>query len=759
MARSNVTLAAPPARRPGLFSAPRQDVLASLVVFLIAIPLSLGIALASGAPIMAGLIAGIVGGLVTGVVAGAPLQVTGPAAGLTAIVFGLVEQFGDWRLVGAAIVLGGLIQMALGAARIARLCLAVSPAVVHGMLAGIGITIALAQLHVVLGGAPESHALKNLQELPAQLRDLHAPAAFLGLATIALLLAWQWVPRPLSAVPASLVAVMTATGASLLLGLDVERINLQGGFSAGLQLAAWPSAAHWTAVLIGGVTVAAVASVESLLCAVATDKLHDGPRANLDRELVGQGLANTISGLLGGLPVTGVIVRSSANINAGAKSQLSAILHSVWILLFVLLLGWGIEMIPLCVLAGLLVHVGMRLVDAHHIRTLMTFRESLIYLITVTGVVVLGLLPGIGVGLALAVVLLLKRLSETNVQVEEDQGRYHVRIGGSMTFVGIPSLTTALERIPAGSHVDVDLTVDFMDHAAFEALHAWRVSHERLGGTVDIDELHEHWYANAAKGTPHFDKSRLDGLLGALRRRARKETSMAATATDGTEPLLQGAAAFNATTSRDVRPLLSHLADVGQTPQALFITCADSRIVPADLVNADPGDIFVLRNIGNIVPSWTQAPGGDDSVGSAIEFAVDVLKVHSIVVCGHSECGAMKALLGGHETLGGSLSRWLSHGTSSLTRHATMGMGKAPVHPSATSPHNDLARTNVIEQLDRLRTYPSVARGLEAGTLRLYGWYFDLKRAKVTVWDQAAERFVDAGAEVQALEPPVRATA
>ncbi len=745
--------AASSAARPGLFAAPQQDVLASLVVFLIAIPLSLGIALASGAPIMAGLIAGIVGGIVTGLVAGAPLQVTGPAAGLTAIVFGLVEDFGDWQLVAAAVVLGGVVQLALGAARIARLCLAVSPAVVHGMLAGIGITIAVAQLHVVLGGAPESAALRNLTELPAQLMDLHAPAAFLGLATIALLLAWQWVPRPLSAVPASLVAVMTATAASVLLGLDVERINLQGGFASGLQLVAWPSAEHWKAVLIGGITIAAVASVESLLCAVATDKLHTGPRANLDRELMGQGLANTLSGLLGGLPVTGVIVRSSANINAGAKTQLSAILHSIWILLFVLFLGWGIEMIPLAVLAGLLVHVGIRLVDAHHIRKLVTFGEAFVYLVTVTGVVVVGLLPGIGIGLALAVVLLLRRLSSSQVQVEESSdGRYHVRIGGSMTFVGIPGLTAALQRVPAGTRVDVDLMVDFMDHAAFEALHDWRLGHERLGGTVDIDELHEAWYANAAKGTPHFAKSRIDGLLGALRRRMRHETPLNRSTTR--ESMLEGAAAFNATTSHDVKPLLSHLADVGQTPQALFITCSDSRIVPADLVNADPGDIFVLRNIGNIIPTWTGATGDDQSVGAAIEFAVDVLKVHSIVVCGHSECGAMKALLAGHEGLGGSLSRWLSQGTSSLTRHA-----KAPTHPSGTTPHNALARTNVVEQMGRLQTYPSVQRAVAAGQLHVYGWYFDLKRAKVTVWDPEAGHFADATEKAQALEPVVRVPA
>jgi carbonic anhydrase len=654
--------------------------------------------------------------------------------------------------VAAAVVVGGAIQIILGVSRIARLCLAVSPAVVHGMLAGIGITIALAQLHVVLGGAPESQAVKNVLALPAQVMDLHAPAAFLGLATVALLLAWQWVPRPISAVPASLVAVMTATGASVLLGLDVERIDLKGGFASGLQFAAWPGAGHLLAVLMGGVTIAAVASVESLLCAVATDKLHTGPRANLDRELVGQGLANTLSGLLGGLPVTGVIVRSSANINAGAQTQLSAILHSLWILLFVLFLGVGIEMIPLCVLAGLLVHVGIRLVDAHHIRRLVTFGEAIIYFVTVTGVVALGLLPGIAVGLALALALLLRRLSHTNVQVESVDGKYHVRIGGSMAFVGIPKLTAALEQIPPRSHVDIDLMVDFMDHAAFETLHDWRRGHERLGGRVDIDELHEAWYANAAKGTPQFAKSRLDGLLGALRRRTRKEAARSAGASSS-EVLLQGAAAFNATTSRDVKPLLSHLADVGQTPQALFITCADSRIVPADLVNADPGDLFVLRNIGNIIPTWTGEPGSDDSVGSAIEFAVDVLKVHSIVICGHSECGAMKALLGGHEALGGSLGRWLGHATSALDRHAH---APAQTQPPSTTPHNALARTNVVEQIERLQTYPSVQRALNAGHLRLYGWFFDLKRAKVTVWDPATGSFVDAGEGVQSLEAPVR---
>ncbi len=725
-------------QRPHLFGHLREDFLASLVVFLVAVPLSLGIALASGAPIMAGLVAAIVGGFVAGVVAGAPLQVTGPAAGLTAIVFGLVQQFEDWRLVCAAVVISGLIQLGLGASRVARMCLAVSPAVVHGMLAGIGITIALAQLHIVLGGAPESKALANLLQLPGQVASLHGPAAMIGLATISMLLAWQWVPKTLSMIPGSLVAVVVATAASVLMGLDVERINLQGGFAGGFQFAAWPSADQWGMVIIGAFTVAAVASVESLLCAVATDKLHDGPRANLDRELMGQGLANTLSGLLGGLPVTGVIVRSSANIQAGGRTQLSAIMHALWVLVFVVAFSQIIELIPLSVLAGLLVYVGMRLVNTHHIRELLTFGESVIYAVTVAGIVFIGLLPGIGIGLALAVLMLLRRLSESRIEVEEAENRWHVRLDGSMTFMAIPRLTFALSQIPPGTRVDVDLMCDFMDHAAFEALHGWRVTHEKMGGVVDIDEMHEPWYADAAKGAPKQGKSRLVMMLGSVRKRYRISREGRRQLVSSEEQLMTGVMEFNTRLSRDVKPLLMHLADEGQSPQALFITCADSRIVPADLVNADPGDLFVVRNIGNIVPRYDEAmAAGEHSMAASIEFAVGELHIRNIVICGHSECGAMKAMLAGaHENREGSLGHWLRYGADALDIYRA-----EHAREEAPAAHNDLARINVIRQIENLQTYPAIAQAMAEGELRIFGWFFDLRRVKVTVWDRATGRF------------------
>ncbi len=480
----------------------RRDILASIVVFLVAVPLSLGIALASGAPIMAGLIAAAVGGIVVGFFGGAPLQVSGPAAGLTVLVYGVVQQFQDWRIVCLVTVLAGLIQLAFGFAKVARSALAITPAVVHGMLAGIGVVITLAQLHVVLGGRPESSALKNLQALPSQIADLHTPAAILGLATIAILLGWLYVPKKLKMIPGALVAVTVATVASIVFKLDVKRVDLPENLLNSFALPLIPASSLWTAVLVSALTIAIVASVESLLSAVATDKMHTYPRADLDRELVGQGLANTVSGLLGGLPVTGVIVRSSANIQSGATSRRSAILHGAWVVVFVALLGSLIEQIPLCVLAGLLVFVGVRLVSMEHIRDLRRHGELPVYLVTLGGVVFKDLLVGVGIGLALSIVLLLRRLAHIEIKVTERSDGWHVDLGGSLTFVTVPRLTAELARVPAGVPVHVEMHTDFMDHAAFESLHTWEAGHRRTGGEVLIDELHDNWYHRAVHEEP-----------------------------------------------------------------------------------------------------------------------------------------------------------------------------------------------------------------------------------------------------------------
>ena len=307
----------------------RADLPASLVVFLVAVPLSLGIAVASDAPLTAGLIAAAVGGLVAGALGGSPLQVSGPAAGLTVVVADLVGRFG-WGVTCAITVAAGVLQVLFGLTRTGRAALAISPAVVHGMLAGIGVSIVLGQLHVVLGGEQQDDAIANVLELPGQLISLHGPATALGLAVIAILLIWPRLPTSLPGwvrgIPAPLLAVVLVTAVAGLCAMPVERVEIGGSLLEAITPPVLPEG-QWGAFAVGVLTIAIIASVESLLSAVAVDRMHAGPKSDLDRELIGQGAGNTLSGLLGGLPITGVIVRSSTNVAAGAKSRASAILH------------------------------------------------------------------------------------------------------------------------------------------------------------------------------------------------------------------------------------------------------------------------------------------------------------------------------------------------------------------------------------------------------------------------------------------------
>lgn len=719
----------------------RTDLPASMVVFLVAIPLSLGISVASGAPVIAGLIAAAVGGIVAGALGGAPLQVSGPAAGLTVVVADLISRYG-LAATCAVTMAAGAVQILLGASRVARAVLVVSPAVVHGMLAGIGVVIVLAQFHVVLGGQPQSSAVANLRDLPGQVAHNHSHDVAIGVLTIALLLVWSRLPRRARRVPGPLVAVVAATVVATWPGWDPARLSLPDDLLGTWTTPRLPDAG-WGDLAVAVGTVALVASVESLLSAVAVDRMHDGPRARLNRELVGQGSANLVSGGLGGLPVTGVIVRSSTNVAAGARTRASAVLHGVWVVVFVVLFGANLERIPLAALAALLVFVGIQMINTTHVRHAHHHGEIVGYAVTLVGVVLFSPIVGVALGLAVAALLALRRLTRCTVRTEQNEGRWHVVVEGSLTFLAVPRLTAALAAVPAGAPVDLDLNVDFLDHAAFEAIHAWRLGHERLGGSVDIDELHEDWYERAATGTPGTRKT-----VPAASPRWWAPWS-ARSVHQGGEPMLamlSGAQEFHRHMAPVLRPLLSRLAVDGQAPAQLFLTCADSRVVPNLITASGPGDLFTVRNIGNLVPRY--GCRRDDSLGAAVEFAVEVLGVGTITVCGHSLCGAMKALLDGSQdadraaAAASALGRWLTHGHSSLARYraAPFAVGG----PGSTGLER-LALVNVTQQLDNLLTYPTVRRAVRDRGLRLAGLYFDIETARVHVLDPLTGDFVCVG--------------
>jgi carbonic anhydrase len=734
----------PPPTPPRLIRIAGADLSASIAVFLIALPLSLGIALATGAPLQAGLVAAAVGGLVAGRLGGSSLQVSGPAAGLTVVTAELIHHYG-WRATCAITVLAGITQLGLGCLRVARAALAVSPAIVHGMLAGIGVTIAVAQLHIVLGGTPQSSVLDNLRALPNQLVHVHPAAVTMSVLTLALLLAWPRIPgrvgHMLRKAPAALIAVAGATATASLAGLTLPKVDLPSWSSHALAgLPEGPVLGVAAAVL----TVTLVCSVQSLLGAVAVDKMVAGrpelqsrvSRSDLDRELLGQGAANIVSGALGGLPVAGVAVRSSANVQAGAVSRNSTMLHGVFVVVAALLMVPILELIPLASLAALVMAVGIQMVSLHHIRTVTRHREVLVYAVTTLGVVFLGVLEGVALGVSVAVGVAMHRLARTHITHEEKEGVHYVRVRGQLTFLAVPRLSRALHLVPHGADAVVELDGSFMDHAAYESLQDWQSAHFAGGGAVEL---------TGRAGT------RIAEPASSAHCRCRPWTpwrNHQCETSPGTQPvppgghpggsdgqsghqLARGISAFQRNTAPLVRGELARLAREGQRPSQLFLTCADSRLVTSMITSSGPGDLFVVRNVGNLVP----LPGeesGDVSVAAAIEYAVDVLKVRSITVCGHSGCGAMQALMtsepGGAHT---PLTRWLRHGVPSLERMAAKDRpwarlaGRAPADSV-----EQLCLTNVVQQLEHLRAHESVARALREGVLELHGMYFHVGEAQ-----------------------------
>ncbi|MFF8834287.1 SulP family inorganic anion transporter [Streptomyces sp. NPDC015130] len=756
----------PRAQRPhGPPGGPRRlriagaDLSASIAVFLIALPLSLGIALATGAPLQSGLVAAAVGGLVAGRFGGSPLQVSGPAAGLTVVTAELIQRYG-WRTTCAITVLAGLAQLGLSALRVARSALAVSPAIVHGMLAGIGVTIALAQLHIVLGGTPQSSVVDNVLGLPAQLAHIHPSALAISALTVTVLLSWPRLPgragRLVRKVPAALVAVAGATAVAVVAGLSVPRVDLPSWSSHALPgLPEGPV----LGIAAGVLTITLVTSVQSLLSAVAVDKLvtaradhgRSVPRSHLDRELAGQGAANMVSGALGGLPVAGVAVRSVANVSAGAVSRTSTMLHGLWIVLAALLLVPVLDLIPLAALAALVMVVGIQMVSITHIRTVTRHREVVVYAVTLAGVVLVGILEGVALGIAVAIAVALHRLARTRISREERDGNQLLRVRGQLTFLAVPRLSRALHQLPQGSHVVVELDGSFMDHAAYETLSEWTTGHLAHGGTVETTgpsgaRIAEPSPAAAAASAAHAccrpwtpwhnhqcGELPADGPAAPEEGPERPDAPAEARRTSGLH-LASGIGKFQRNTAPLVRDELARLAREGQRPSQLFLTCADSRLVTSMITSSGPGDLFTVRNVGNLVP----LPGeesGDDSVAAAIEYAVDVLQVASITVCGHSGCGAMQALLGSGPDDPAvpptPLRRWLRHGRPSLERMASRRHAWARI--SGRLPADaveQLCLTNVVQQLEHLRAYESVARRLAEGSLTLHGVYFHVGEAQ-----------------------------
>jgi MFS superfamily sulfate permease-like transporter len=436
-----------------------RDLSASLVVFLVALPLCMGIALASGMPPAAGLVTGIIGGLVVGFIAGQPLQVSGPAAGLAVIVFELVREHGVAAL-GPILMLAGAVQLVAGLLKTGRWFRAISPEVIHGMLAGIGVLIVIQQFHVALDRAPEHSGPANIQAMWGAIFGGLFPlngskeeaAAAVGIVTIAVMLLWErFRPAKLKLVPGALLGIAAATTVAQFFALNVNRVKVPDNLT---QMISLPSLAAVhdikLSTLVGtALALAFIASAETLLSAAAVDQMQNRHKTNYDRELAAQGVGNILCGLVGSLPMTGVIVRSSANVQAGAETRRSAILHGVWMLAAVLVFSAVLRMIPTASLAAVLILVGIKLVKPAEVRKLGRFGKVpvLIYFASMIAIVSTDLLTGVLVGVGLSLMRLLYTVTHLEARITEEGNATHVHLSGVGTFLAIPRIAQALDQV------------------------------------------------------------------------------------------------------------------------------------------------------------------------------------------------------------------------------------------------------------------------------------------------------------------------
>jgi carbonic anhydrase/SulP family sulfate permease len=629
-----------------------KDIPAGLVVFLVALPLCLGISLASNAPLAAGIIAGIVGGLVVGVLSGSSTSVTGPAAGLTAVVASQIAELGSFQAFLVAVVVAGALQIVFGLLKGGFLASFFPSSVVKGLLAAIGIIIILKQLPHLVGydANPvgdtdfcQTDDKNTFTELPAALKMFLPGAAMIGILSLGLLVVWgkvSWLQK--SPVPGPLVAVLFGTAANLLL-IQMEhpwaiapshlvQVPVAEGASGFLQLFCFPdfSALAKPALYGAAVTLAVIASLETLLTIEAVDKIDPQQRKSpANRELLAQGAGNMVSGFLGGLPMTSVIVRSGANLNAGAQTKVSAIFHGVLLLGCVALLPRWLNQIPLCVLAAVLIVTGYKLASPKVIEQMWIAGkyQFLPFAITVVAIVLTNLLTGILIGLGISLLFILRsnyRRSIHQVMEKHVHGDVlRVELAPQVSFFNRAALQKILMDAPRGTKVQIDArNCDFIDPDILDLLADFKEVTSKAHG-VEVNLLgFKKKYEKLQEDLTFVDYSSREV------QQSLKPADVLQILKDGHERFLVGKPLV-----RDLRRQAGATA-TGQFPIAAVLGCIDSRAPVEHIFDLGVGDAFVARIAGNVAR--------DKMIGS-LEFACGVAGAKLLLVLGHTSCGAVKA--------------------------------------------------------------------------------------------------------------------
>ncbi|MDA0714582.1 MAG: SulP family inorganic anion transporter [Bacteroidetes bacterium] len=540
--------------KKGFFAHIKDDLPASLVVFLVAVPLCLGIALASGAPLFSGIIAGIVGGIVVTLFSGSPLGVSGPAAGLAVIVLSAINEIGSFEVFLYAVIVAGLIQVIMGFLRAGVIGYYFPSGVIKGMLTGIGIIIILKQIPHAFGHDEDFEGDQSffqgdghntLTELAYVLDSISPGATVVAVISMIILILWE---RPFmkkhslfKVIQGPLVVVLAGIGMNFLfmghgtLAISHEHtvsIPVADSLSSFLGQFTFPDFSHWNdpKIYVLALTIAVVASLETLLCVEATDKLDPHKRITpTNRELLAQGIGNMVSGFIGGLPVTQVIVRSSANIQSGGQTKAASFFHGILMLLSALFIPYYLNMIPLASLAAILFMVGYKLAKPSLFKEMYRLGRSQFvpFMVTVLGIIFTDLLTGIGLGMAVGVIQIL--WDNYSLPYHFEDANYKpgdavtIRLSENITFLNKAGIMRTLNQLPPGTKAVIDATRTKRIHPdIIEIIHDFSESaHERditveLKGKL-VDDLHdsvEHFQENVlSSGESKGDKGYLHSIM------------------------------------------------------------------------------------------------------------------------------------------------------------------------------------------------------------------------------------------------------
>ncbi|HVD98773.1 MAG TPA: SulP family inorganic anion transporter [Cytophagaceae bacterium] len=696
-----------------------NDLSSGLVVFLVALPLCIGIAFASGAPILSGIIAGIVGGLVVSSISRSPLSVSGPAAGLTVIVASSIAELGSYQAFLLTLLIAGMLQVLFGYIKAGIIGSFFPSSVIKGMLASIGIILVLKQIPHALGydldyegdfeffQPDKNNTFTEIYE--AYLRI--TPGAFvISAISLTVLILWdKFNMTKKTFVHGSFVAVVLGVLLNILFSVYIPSLRVMEehlvqlistkGFSSFSQNFMLPdfSMLGKTAVYLIAFKLAVIASLESLLSVDAIDKLDPMRRYTpKNHELKAQGIGNMVSALIGGLPITSVVVRSSANVDAGAKSKLSAIFHGLFLLCAVVLIPGIINMIPLSALAAILMLVGYKLAKVSLVKELYKkgWEHFLPFIITIFAVLFTDLLLGIGIGTLVALFFILRRNVLNPYVYNKQDSNYGVKVridlSEEVSFLNKASILYKLSKIPKNAHVVIDGSKSkFIDDDIVEIIEDFKINAPSKNIKIEIIDVDDKYELIENEELDKIIQQDYDKLFVNNRDWVK-------------EKLAQD-------------PTYFEKLALGQAPKYLFIGCSDSRITANEITGTDAGEMFIHRNIANLVVDT------DLNLMAVLQYSIEVLKVHHVIVCGHYGCGGVKAAIDGKYH--GLIDKWLRN----IKKVYRLHYKELDDLLDEEKKHRKLVELVVREQVYNLAMTTIYQKALKQGqNIQLHGWVYDI---------------------------------